>query len=66
MPTYKNQLDDSKHFSQLSDFDLLRQPQPPRSASRAAIHISERFGLSLDHAATVASLAGIGIGQEKR
>jgi hypothetical protein len=34
---------------------------PPRNASRAALHISKRFGLSLDHATTIAHLAGVGI-----
>jgi hypothetical protein len=31
----------------------------PRNASRVALHISKRFGLSLDHASTIARLAGI-------
>jgi hypothetical protein len=34
---------------------------PPRNVNRAALNISKRFGLSLDHAITVAHLAGIGI-----
>jgi hypothetical protein len=34
---------------------------PPRNASRVAVHIAKRFGLSLDHASTVAQLAGFGV-----
>jgi hypothetical protein len=34
---------------------------PPRNASRVALHIAKRFGISLDHAGTVAQLAGFGI-----
>jgi hypothetical protein len=34
---------------------------PPRNSSRVALHIAKRFGLSLDHASTVAQLAGFGI-----
>ena len=34
---------------------------PPRNSSRVALHIAKRFGLSLDHASTVAELAGFGI-----
>jgi hypothetical protein len=34
---------------------------PPRNASRAALQISKRFGLSLDHATTIAHLAGVGV-----
>jgi hypothetical protein len=33
---------------------------PPRNDNRAASLIARRFGLSPDHAATVAHLAGIG------
>jgi hypothetical protein len=33
---------------------------PPRNDNRAASIIARRFGLSPDHAATVARLAGIG------
>jgi hypothetical protein len=33
----------------------------PRNASRVAVHIAKRFGLSLDHASTVAQLAGFGV-----
>ena len=34
---------------------------PPRNASLVALHIAKRFGISLDHASTVAQLAGFGI-----
>jgi hypothetical protein len=34
---------------------------PPRNSSRVALHIAKRFGISLDHASTVAQLAGFGI-----
>jgi hypothetical protein len=41
--------------------DLLPWRQsPPRNASRATLQIAKRFGLSLDHAGTIARLAGIG------
>jgi hypothetical protein len=33
---------------------------PPRNDNRAAVLIAKRFGLSVDHAATIARLAGIG------
>jgi hypothetical protein len=33
---------------------------PPYNASRAALQLAKRFGLSVDHASTVARLAGIG------
>ena len=36
------------------------RPAPPRNDSRATAIIARRFGLSPDHAATVARLAGIG------
>jgi hypothetical protein len=32
-----------------------------RNSSRVALHIAKRFGLSLDHANTVAQLANFGI-----
>jgi hypothetical protein len=34
---------------------------PPRNASRVAVHIARRFGLSLDHASTIAQLAGFSV-----
>jgi hypothetical protein len=36
------------------------RPTPPRNDNRAAVLIAKRFGLSPDHASTVARLAGIG------
>ena len=36
------------------------RPTPPRNDNRAAVLIARRFGLSPDHAATIARLAGIG------
>jgi hypothetical protein len=36
------------------------RPTPPRNDNRAASLIARRFGLSPDHASTVARLAGIG------
>jgi hypothetical protein len=36
------------------------RPTPPRNDNRAASLIARRFGLSPDHAATIAHLAGIG------
>ena len=36
------------------------RPAPPPNDSRAAVLIAKRFGLSVDHASTVARLAGIG------
>jgi hypothetical protein len=36
------------------------RPTPPRNDNRAASLIARRFGLSPDHAATIARLAGIG------
>jgi hypothetical protein len=36
------------------------RPTPPRNDNRAASHLARRFGLSPDHAATIARLAGIG------
>ena len=36
------------------------RPAPPKNDSRAATIIARRFGLSPDHAATIARLAGIG------
>ena len=36
------------------------RPAPPRNDNRAALIIARRFGLSPDHAATIAYLAGIG------
>lgn len=36
------------------------RPAPPWGESRAASIIARRFGLSPDHAATIARLAGIG------
>jgi hypothetical protein len=36
------------------------RPTPPRNPNRAAALIAKRFGLSVDHASTVARLAGFG------
>jgi hypothetical protein len=36
------------------------RPTPPRNDNRAALLIAKRFGLSVDHAGTIARLAGIG------
>jgi hypothetical protein len=36
------------------------RPTPPRNDNRAASIIARRFGLSPDHAATIARLVGIG------
>jgi hypothetical protein len=36
------------------------RPTPPRNDNRAATIIARRFGLSPDHAATIARLAGVG------
>jgi hypothetical protein len=36
------------------------RPTPPRHDDRAALRIAKRFGLSVDHASTIARLAGIG------
>jgi hypothetical protein len=36
------------------------RPIPPWTDNRAALLIAKRFGLSVDHAATIARLAGIG------
>jgi hypothetical protein len=36
------------------------RPTPPRNDNRAASLIAKRFGLSVEHATTVARLAGIG------
>ncbi len=36
------------------------RPTPPRNDNRFASIIARRFGLSPDHAATIARLAGIG------
>lgn len=36
------------------------RPTPPRNDSRAASILARRYGLSVDHAITVARLAGIG------
>jgi hypothetical protein len=36
------------------------KPTPPRHDNRAATIIAKRFGLSVEHAATVAQLAGFG------
>jgi hypothetical protein len=36
------------------------RPTPPRSDNRATLLIAKRFGLSPDHASTIARLAGIG------
>lgn len=49
---------DRNHPIQLDLFS--RREAPPRNASRVALHIANRFGISLDHANTVAQLAGFG------
>jgi hypothetical protein len=36
---------------------------PPRNASRVALQIAKRFGINLDHAGTVAQLAGFRVDQ---
>jgi hypothetical protein len=36
------------------------RPTPPWNENRAALLIAKRFGLSVEHATTVARLAGIG------
>ena len=36
------------------------RPTPPRNDNRAASIIAKRFGLPVDHASTIARLAGIG------
>jgi hypothetical protein len=36
------------------------RPTPPWNGNRAASLIAKRFGISVDHASTVARLAGIG------
>ena len=36
------------------------RPTPPRNDNRAVLLIARRFGLTVDHASTVARLAGIG------
>jgi hypothetical protein len=36
------------------------RPTPPWHDNRAALLIAKRFGLSADHASTIARLAGIG------
>jgi hypothetical protein len=42
-------------------FDLFSWSQtPPCNASRASLRLARRFGLSVEHASTVARLAGIG------
>jgi hypothetical protein len=35
-------------------------PTPPRNDNRAASIIAKRFGLSVEHATTIARLAGVG------
>jgi hypothetical protein len=49
------------YLSSQLQLDLLAwRPTPPWSDNRAASLIAKRFGLSLDHAGTIARLAGIG------
>jgi hypothetical protein len=48
------------HFVHLQ-LDLFSWTQkPPRNASRAALKLAKRFGLSVDVANTIAYLSGIG------
>jgi hypothetical protein len=53
-----NQARDRKRSSEP---DLSWRQTPPPNASRMALNIAKRFGLSLDHASTIAELAGFGI-----
>jgi hypothetical protein len=46
------------HRLQLDLFEW--EPTPPWSDNRAASIIAKRFGLSVEHATTVARLAGVG------
>jgi hypothetical protein len=49
------------HLSHRLQLDLFAWwPTPPRNGNRAVSLIARRFGLSPDHAATIARLAGIG------
>ena len=41
------------------------RPTPPRNDNRAASIIAKRFGLSVEHANTIARLAGIGGSQHE-
>jgi hypothetical protein len=36
------------------------RPTSPCNASRGALHLARRFGLSVDHASTIARLNGVG------
>jgi hypothetical protein len=47
-----------RHQLQLDLFPF--RPTPPWNDNRAASLIAKRFGLSVDHASTIARLAGIG------
>ena len=52
---------DKLHRNSSIEPDLFARGQtPPRGGNRAVILIARRFGLSFDHAGTIARLAGIG------
>jgi hypothetical protein len=49
------------HHNRPLQLDLLTwRPTPSGDASRISLRIAKRFGLSTDHAGTIARLAGIG------